>query len=89
MDFLDLLARPLLALGRLLLWLAWDFFVYTILWAIGWPIWRLLTFGRFPHVGVREYDDAGAIEALMVCAVGLAVLLAAIWLLAKHLGASF
>ncbi|HEX7802654.1 MAG TPA: hypothetical protein VF471_07860 [Pseudoxanthomonas sp.] len=89
MELLDFLARPLLAFGRFLLWLAWDFFVYTILWTIGWPVWRFVTFGRFPHVGIREYEDAGAIEALMVCAVGLVLLLAGIWLLSKYLGVAF
>lgn len=89
MELLDFLGRPLLLLGRFLLWLAWDFFVHTILWMIGWPVWRLLTLGRFPHVGIREYEDAGAIEALMVCAIGLAILLGALWLLSRHLGVAF
>lgn len=86
MELLELLARPLLLLGRFLLWLAWDFFVFAILWTIGWPIWRLLTLNRFPHVGIGEYEDSGFMEALMVCAVGLAALLAVLWLLAKFLG---
>lgn len=89
MELLDFLARPLLALGRFLLWLAWDFLVYTIFWMIGWLFWRFLTLGRFPHVGIREYEDAGAVEALMVCSVGLAVLLTALWLLSRQLGVSF
>jgi hypothetical protein len=88
MELLDFLARPLLGLGRFLLWLAWDFLVYTILWGLGWPIWRLVTLGRFPHAGIREYEEAGTLEALMVCAVGLAVLAGAIWLLSEYVGAS-
>ena len=86
MELLDFLARPLLALGRFLLWLAWDFLVYTIFWTMGWPLWRLLTLGRFPHVGIRGYEDAGAVEALLVCSVGLAALLAALWVISRHLG---
>jgi len=86
MELLDFVARPLFALGRFLLWLAWDFFVYTILWGIGWPIWRFFTLGRFPHVGFREYEEAGAVEALMVCTAGLIVLLGTLWVLARYLG---
>ncbi len=89
MELLDFLARPVLALGRFLLWLAWEFLVYTIFWMMGWPVWRMLTLGRFPHAGIREYEEAGALEALMVCAVGLAVLLAALWLLSRFLGVAF
>ena len=86
MEILDFVARPLFAFGRFLLWLAWDFFVYTIFWSIGWPVWRLFTFGRFPHVGFREYEESGTVEALMVCSVGVVVLLATLCALARHLG---
>jgi hypothetical protein len=85
MELLEWLARPLLWLARGLLWLAWDFFVFGIAWSIGWPIWRALTFGRFPHVDYREYDDAGFFEIVLVSGVGLGVLAGAVWGLSQFL----
>ncbi len=86
MDLVELLVRPLFLLARFLLWLAWDLFFHTIAWVIGWPIWRLLTLGRFPHVGIGEYDESGTGEAILVCGVGLAVLGAVVWWLAVQFG---
>lgn len=86
MDFLELAARPLFLIARFLLWLAWDFLCLTIAWSIGWPIVRLLSFGRFPHVGLGEYDESGTGEAFIVCGVGFGVLVAVVWLLATHYG---
>jgi len=83
-ESIEVLARPLLWLARGLLWLAWDFLVYTVAWSIGWPIWRVLTFGRFPHADWRDYDASGFWEAAMVCGAGLLALVAAIWLLSQY-----
>lgn len=84
MDLLELTARPLLLLARFLLWLAWDMLVLGIVWWIGWPLWRGLTVGRFPHVGLHDYDDAGTWEAVLVCGAGLAVLVGVVGLLANR-----
>lgn len=86
MDLLDFAARPLFLVARFLLWLAWDFLFLTIAWSIGWPIWRLLSFGRFPHVGLREYEESGTGEAFLVCGAGFSVLVAVVWLLSSHYG---
>jgi hypothetical protein len=84
MELMELLARPLLAILRFVWWLSWDFVVLTISWSIGWPIWRLLTLGRFPHAGFREYEESGTGEAFLVCGTGFALLGAAIWLLSSR-----
>ena len=86
MEILELAARPVFLLARFLLWLAWDLVVLTIAWSIGWPVWRALTLGRFPHVGISEYEASGTGEAFLVCGAGFAVLLAVIWSLAHHFG---
>ena len=65
---------------RFLLWLTWDFLVWSIAWGLGWPVWRAVTLGRFPHVAIRDYEDAGTLEAILVCATGLAMLGGALWL---------
>ncbi|MCF7222582.1 hypothetical protein [Marilutibacter chinensis] len=86
MELIELAARPLYLLARLLLWLAWDLLFLTVAWAIGWPIWRVISFGRFPHVGIGEYEESGTGEAFLVCGVGIAILVAMVWLFANHFG---
>jgi hypothetical protein len=86
MDLLDFAARPLFLVARFLLWLAWDFLFLTIAWSIGWPIWRAFSFGRFPHVGLREYEESGTGEAFLVCGAGFSVLIATVWLLSRYYG---
>jgi hypothetical protein len=89
MDFLELLVRPLFWVARGLLWLAWevwDSMFLLITWSIGWPIVRLLSFGKFPHVRFGGYDDSSTGEAFIVCGVGTIVLGAVTWLSASHLG---
>ncbi len=85
MDVPELAMRGLLLVLRVLLWLAWDFVVWTIAWSFGWPIWRLLTWGRFPHAGFRDHEASGWIEAVLVCGTGLVVLAMSAWWLATHL----
>ena len=84
MELAELLARALLWVLRALWWLAWDFMVLTVAWSTGWPIWRLLTIGRFPHAGFREYEESGTGEAFLVCGTGFALLGGAIWLVSTH-----
>jgi hypothetical protein len=86
MEILEFAARPLFLIARFLLWLAWDFMFLTVAWSIGWPLLRVLSLGRFPHVGIGEFDESGAGEAFVVCGTGFAVLVAAIWLPARHYG---
>ena len=86
MDLLELLARPVFLLARFLLWLTLDFLVLTIAWWIGWPILRLLSVGRFPHVGLGEYEDSGTLEAILACSVGFLILAAVIWYLSTQFG---
>lgn len=86
MDVLEIVGRPLYLVARFLLWLTWDFLCMTVAWTIGWPIVRLLCFGRFPHVGIGEYDEAGTGEAIIVCGVGIGVLVAIVWWLGRYYG---
>jgi len=80
LDLTDFTWRPLYLILRFLLWLAWDFLVLTIAWGLGWPVWRVLTLGRFPHAALRDYEEAGVLEAILVCGTGLAMLGGALWL---------
>ena len=68
------IARLVLIIARALWWLGWEFFVQTIGWSIGWPIWRLLTFGRFPDTGFRDLNETSWGAALLVELTGLGAL---------------
>jgi hypothetical protein len=61
-------------LARFLWWLAWEFLFLTITWSVGWPIVRLLSFGRFPRAGFRGYEESGTGEAFVVCGTGFGVI---------------
>jgi hypothetical protein len=86
----DLLFRPVarlvLMVARALWWLGWEFLVGTVGWSIGWPIWRMLTAGRFPSTGFGELEDTAWWAALMVELTGLAALALVIWGLAVYVG---
>ncbi len=81
-DWFDAPRSLLLGVLRVLWWLAWDFFVETIGWTIGWCVLRLLTLGRYPKERLSELDHAPTATAIFVEMVGLAVLALAIWGLA-------
>ena len=83
---MEIIARPIYLLARFLLWLAWDFLFLTMAWSIGWPIWRVLSLGRFPHVGIGDYEESGTGEAFLVCSAGFAVLTGTVWRFANHFG---
>ena len=87
MEALELLARPLLLLGRFFLWLAWDLFIHIILWALGWFVWRVLSVGRYPKLGLNEFDEADMFEIILVCGTGLVLFAAANWFVLSVIGA--
>lgn len=79
MDILEVVARPFLYILRGALWLVWEVFVLTVAWWAGWPAWRLVTLGRFPHAGFNGYEEAGTGEAFLVCTAGIVVIGAVTW----------
>ena len=87
MDLDDVIAAPrsiISAVLRALWWLAWDFGVETIGWAIGWGFYRLATAGRFPGERLGEQDEAGGGTAFLVETTGLVILALAIWLVTSR-----
>ena len=86
MELVELAARPLVLVARFLLWLVWDLLLLSVAWGIGWPIWRMLSLGRFPHVGFWQFQESGEGEAFLVCGVGVVFLVAMIWLLSRFIG---
>jgi hypothetical protein len=81
-DWLDTPKSIVLAVLRALWWLAWDVWVQTVGWSIGWCVLRVLTLGRYPRERLGGVDEAATGTSVVVEAVGLAVLAAGIWWLA-------
>jgi hypothetical protein len=83
----ELISFPLSAvLGvlRFLWWLAWDVCCQTVGWAVGWPVCRLATLGRFPRERYTELGLAEASTAFVVEAIGLLAIAALIAWLSGH-----
>lgn len=77
-DWFDTPKSILLAVLRVLWWLAWDFCIQTVGWSIGWCALRGLTLGRYPGERLGGVDEASTGTAILVEAVGLVVLAAGI-----------
>ncbi|MGH1540536.1 MAG: hypothetical protein ACRBHB_08950 [Arenicella sp.] len=84
-DVADGLLKPVLKLILLLLrglqFLAWDLFIESIGWTIGWYFYRIVTLGRYPAEGRSEQDETYWAKALFIEATGLLVLAGLIALL--------
>ena len=84
LDIPDIFEGPksvVVGLLRFLWWLAWDFSVETVFWAVGWLTFRTLTLGRYPNERLTEQDAASGFAAFVVEVAGALVLASAIWLL--------
>lgn len=73
-DGLELLFRPLVMLGRFLLWLVWELFIEVVAWAIGWVVCKAISFGRWPKVKFNERENLDWAEASIVLSVGVAAM---------------
>lgn len=67
-------ARIFLAFLRALLFIGWDLLFEVVGWTIGWPIYRALSFGRFPKEHIRNHEGAAWFTCLVVDLTGLAIL---------------
>ncbi|WP_221798447.1 hypothetical protein [Oceanobacter mangrovi] len=60
--------------ARILYFLAWELMIERIGWSIGWVICRLLSWGKYPEVGLGEYDHASGPTSVLVNLIGILVL---------------
>jgi hypothetical protein len=86
---LRLLARSLYFVVRVLLWGAIEFIFDGVLWYIGWPLTRLVTFGRYPGPGFFESERATLLEHFLVALTAIVILTGTGWILASSLGYSW
>jgi hypothetical protein len=85
-ESLDFVLRPVLAIARVVLWLAWDLCLEIIGWSIGWVVCRTLTFGHWPKAKYSEMATLDSTEALVVELIGLGTLALLIAVLSGLLG---
>jgi hypothetical protein len=69
---------------RFLWWLAWELCFQIVGWLVGWPVCRVLSFGRFPAERFTQVDAADSFVAFLVEVIGLLVVAAAIWYLSGN-----
>ena len=82
-EIFDPVSRPLWAAIRFVLWLAWEVLVLRVPWYVGWPLWRVVTLGRYPETAIEEPDEAGTLETVLVWGVGFLVLCGLSWAVSK------
>ncbi|MEQ3722860.1 hypothetical protein [Alcanivorax sp.] len=66
--------RILVKVLRALLFIGWNLLFEVVGWTIGWPVWRILTLGKFPKEHIRNHEDAPWATSLIVDLTGLAIL---------------
>lgn len=69
------LLRLLSMLVRGLVWFAYEIVFETLCWYIGWPICRVLTFGKFPKEGIADHQDASGVAQAIVSMIGFVSLI--------------
>ncbi|MGY0561176.1 hypothetical protein ACW7G2_10725 [Luteimonas sp. A277] len=85
-EIFDPLSRPVAAAARFVLWLLWEVLVQRVPWYVGWPLWRVVTLGRFPGAAIDEQDEAPGFEEVVVWVTGFLVILGLSWTLSRGLG---
>ena len=59
---------------RSVIWLVWDLCFEIVAWYVGWPICRILSFGRYPREAINDHEHANMFTSILVPLVGLAFL---------------
>jgi hypothetical protein len=60
---------------RGLIWLMWEVCFEEVCWYIGWPVCRLLTFGRLPREPITHREHASNLSCFLVSLVGFGSLI--------------
>lgn len=74
-------AKMLLAVVRFLIWFIWEVMCETLLWYMGWPISRVITFGNLPKQDITKGEDEEPLPFFVVAITGFATLLFIAYLL--------
>lgn len=69
--FFRVAMRALGVVIRALVWMIWEFCFEMIGWYAGWPVCRVLSFGKLPRESITEYEQASRFTGVVVSLVGL------------------
>lgn len=51
---------------RIVAWFAMELFFWPIIWYLGWPICRAVTFGHYPKMRINNRHNATGIDTVLV-----------------------
>lgn len=74
------------AVIRSLIWLIYELGFEVLGWYVGWPICRVLSFGKYPQQLVNDREGASVLTTVIVSTVGFAALILLAMLVAKLVG---
>ena len=80
-----LVAKAVLGVVRLLLWISVEFVYEKLLWQIGWLVLRIFTFGHLPKRALNDGENENPISFLFVALLGLSMLLLLAYILVEYL----
>jgi len=78
-------AKMMLAVVRFLIWFTWEVMCETILWYIGWPVTRAITFGAYPKQSIANGENEDPLIFFLVAIIGFASLLFMAFILLKYI----
>lgn len=71
---------------RSLIWLIWELCFETIAWYVGWPVCRVISFGKLPEEAINGHERAPTLTNFIVSMVGLVSLFGAAIVIAQLVG---
>jgi hypothetical protein len=78
-DTLCVRSQVVLGVMQLAWWLGWDVAVCGLGWVVGWPLWRVLSLGRFPRCSITDPGANGTTAAIVVHVTGVLAVTTLAW----------
>jgi hypothetical protein len=84
--FLKIIARGVLAIVRVVIWISWEVLYERVAWYLGWPVARLVSLNQFPKESFIHEDDAHWLTQLIVAMIGIAYPIGLAFFLLRYIG---
>ncbi len=79
------IARLILGLFRFIVWLVWEMMCERLLWYLGWPVSRIVSFGNYPKQSFLEVDESDVLTHFIVAIIGFTYPITIVYLLTSYL----
>lgn len=83
---LKVIARGVLAIVRVLIWISWEVLYERVAWYLGWPVARLVSLNQFPKESFTNEEGAHWLTQLIVVMIGIAYPIGLAFFLLHYLG---